>query len=238
MIAAFATKAFPVYFPAETTETTMGINNTLGERVHEIIRQDIIAGRYNPGERLFFEVIAKEIGVSMTPVKEAFMLLEREGLVVTAARKGTFVRELSKRDVQEYCQVRLALESLAVDLICAGGLGSEDERELRRVCDDMERHIAQKDAVGCIMDDVLYHRHLVIAGRNSQLVRLIGTLPLTNLYNMVRKTPYYLQHGEAFLGEHKQFIELLRKKEAAQAKELLEKHITAGKHSIFVAMDS
>lgn len=221
-----------------TMEAAMGINNTLGERVHEIVRQDIIAGRYAPGERLFFETVARDIGVSMTPVKEAFMLLEREGLVVTVARKGTFVRELSKQDVEEYCQIRLALESLAVELICRNGLTAENEKSLDDICVRMEQHIKAKDAGKCVLDDMEYHRRLVMASGNEQLIKLINTLPLTNLYSMVKKTPYYLQHGAVFLVEHKRIIALLREGGGVKIQELLKKHITAGDHSIFVAMDS
>ncbi len=216
----------------------MATNSTLGERVHEIIRQDIIAGRYNPGERLFFENIAKEIGVSMTPIKSAFMLLEKEGLVISVARKGTFVRELTRRDVVEYCRIRLALECLAVDHIGENTLAEEDEKKLQAICASMERHIANNDAAHCILDDINFHKQLVVASGNDQLLKMINSLPLTNLYNLVRKSPHYLQYGKGFLEEHRRMIRLLRKGDIQAIKAILAKHITAGDHSIFVAMGS
>lgn len=214
----------------------MNMQSTLGERLHEIIRQEIFAGKYKPGERLFYESIARDTGVSMTPIKEAFMLLEKEGLVVTLARKGTFVRELSEKDLTEFSQIRLALESLSVDLICRNGLAAEDETEFEAICDSLEKHIRMEDAKACVLDDIHYHKQLVIASGNSQLVKMIDTLPLTNLFNLVEKAPYYLRHGEFFLAEHRKMLRLLNKRDAARVKEVLGKHITTGPFSIFVAM--
>lgn len=215
-------------FPMPDTPTigaTKMINNTLGERVHQIIRRDIISGKYPPGTRLFFETIAKETGVSMTPVKEAFMLLEKEGLVFTVARKGTFVRELSARDLDEYYQIRLALEALAVDLICARGLSEDDEAGLKQICDSLERHIKNQDAAECVMDDVRFHNQLVRASGNAQLLHLINTLPLTNLFNMLNWADFYLSRGNDYLAEHRRIIQHLRKRDAECIKKLLHKHI-------------
>ena len=216
----------------------MTMNSTLGERVHEIVRENILAGKYRPGERLFFEAIAKETGVSMTPIKEAFMLLEKEGLVVTVSRKGTFVRELSREDIAEYCQIRHALEALAVDLACARGLAREDEKALYEICDSLEKHISQCDAGHCVLDDVRFHNRLVEAGGNRQLVKLVTTLPLTNLFNMVQKSQYYLQHGMIFLNEHRRIVRLLKKGDAEAVKKIMRGHITNGDYSIMVAIDS
>ncbi|MCC8190186.1 MAG: GntR family transcriptional regulator [Planctomycetes bacterium] len=216
----------------------MTTNSTLGERVHAIIRQDILSGRYRPGERLFFETIAREVGVSMTPIKEAFMLLEKEGLVVTAARKGTFVREFTRQDILEFYQIRLALESLAVDLICGAGLTAAAESRFGAICDSLQRHIDLEDATGCVVDDVDFHTHLAQASGNGQLLVLVNSLPLTNLFNLVRKAEFYLQHGQKFLAEHRRIVRLLGKGDAARIKEILRRHITTGDHSILVAMDA
>lgn len=211
---------------------SMTTNSTLGERVHEIIRDDILAGRYQPGERLFFEAVARETGVSMTPIKEAFMLLEKEGLVVSVARKGTFVRELSADDIREYYQIRRALEALAVDLVCAKGLAPEDEKALRETCDILENHIVQGDAGQSVLDDVRFHCRMVDAAGNRQLSKLVKTLPLTNLFNMVQESQYYLANGKIYLGEHRRIIRLLKKGDGETVKKMLFRHITAGDLSV------
>jgi DNA-binding GntR family transcriptional regulator len=80
------------------------------------LREAIVGNLLAPGARLTETALAASLGVSRTPVREAFAQLEREGLVTVIARVGVFVREVSERDVEETYTVRAALESLAVEL--------------------------------------------------------------------------------------------------------------------------
>jgi DNA-binding GntR family transcriptional regulator len=83
------------------------------------LREAIVGNLLPPGERLTEVSLAARLGVSRTPVREAFSQLEREGLVTVVPRVGVFVREVSVRDVEEIYTVRAALESLAVELATA-----------------------------------------------------------------------------------------------------------------------
>ncbi|HEX4419633.1 MAG TPA: GntR family transcriptional regulator [Kofleriaceae bacterium] len=80
------------------------------------LREAIINNLLAPGERLTEVALAARLGVSRTPVREAFSQLEREGLVTVLPRVGVFVREVTARDVEETYTVRAALEALAVEL--------------------------------------------------------------------------------------------------------------------------
>jgi DNA-binding GntR family transcriptional regulator len=80
------------------------------------LREAIVGNLLRPGARLTETALAMSLGVSRTPVREAFSQLEREGLVTLVPRVGVFVREVSERDVEETYTVRAALESLAVQL--------------------------------------------------------------------------------------------------------------------------
>ncbi len=80
------------------------------------LREAIVEGLLPPGSRLSEVLLAKQLNVSRTPMREAFSLLEREGLVTVVTRVGAFVRAVSARDVDEIYTVRAALESLAVSL--------------------------------------------------------------------------------------------------------------------------
>jgi len=80
------------------------------------LREAIVGNLLPPGERLTEVALAARLGVSRTPVREAFAQLEREGLVTVVPRVGVFVREVTARDVEETYTVRTALESLAVEL--------------------------------------------------------------------------------------------------------------------------
>lgn len=80
------------------------------------LREAIVGNLLAPGSRLTETALAASLGVSRTPIREAFAQLEREGLVTVIPRVGVFVREVSERDVEETYTVRAALESLAVEL--------------------------------------------------------------------------------------------------------------------------
>lgn len=80
------------------------------------LREAIVGNLLKPGERLTEIALAERLGVSRTPLREAFAQLEREGLVTVLPRVGAFVREVTARDVEETYTVRAALEALAVQL--------------------------------------------------------------------------------------------------------------------------
>lgn len=80
------------------------------------LREAIVGNLLLPGERLTEVSLASRLGVSRTPIREAFSQLEREGLVTVLPRVGVFVREVTARDVEETYTVRAALEALAVEL--------------------------------------------------------------------------------------------------------------------------
>jgi DNA-binding GntR family transcriptional regulator len=85
-------------------------------RVVPALREAIVDGSLAPGSRLSEVQIAQHFGVSRTPVREAFGQLEREGLVLTVARAGAYVREIDARDVEEIYETREALETQAARL--------------------------------------------------------------------------------------------------------------------------
>ena len=84
------------------------------EKVYEYLREGILNGEIKAGERLIESTIADDIGTSRTPVREALHTLEREGLVESLHRIGYLVRPISESEVSELCEIRLALEALAL----------------------------------------------------------------------------------------------------------------------------
>lgn len=88
--------------------------HTLTEDVTEQLRAAIFRGHFMPGERLSEEQLARTLGVSRGPIREAFVRLEREGLISSQANRRSIVARLSRRDLEEVYTIRLALERLAV----------------------------------------------------------------------------------------------------------------------------
>jgi DNA-binding transcriptional regulator YhcF (GntR family) len=92
----------------------------LREVVSEALREAITTGILKPGERLMEIQMAEELGVSRTPVREAIRRLELEGFLVMVPRRGTYVSDLSIKDINEVFEIRTALDVLAAGLAADG----------------------------------------------------------------------------------------------------------------------
>lgn len=200
------------------------INNTLSERVFEHIKDDILMGVMKPGDRLLYEKLAEKLNVSLTPVKEALLMLEQEGLVKTVPRKGAYVTQLTNRDVLEYTQIRLALECLAVDILCEKKEPT-DFSMLRQINRELEIATKSKDTGECMNKDIKFHYAIVTLCDNKRLSDLINQLPLSNFYGHMGTQQIMVERGKLILVEHSQIIEALAAKDAGRTKSLLKQNI-------------
>ena len=91
-------------------------HESLAEKTYRRVRGQLLNGRYAPGERLLHGQLSKELGVSLTPLREAVRRLESEGFLVSLPRQGTFVRKLSRAEAAEVYDIREMLEALAARL--------------------------------------------------------------------------------------------------------------------------
>jgi DNA-binding GntR family transcriptional regulator len=93
-------------------------NQTLGEVVYLSLKEWMIKGKLRPGQRLMYDYLSEELNVSQAPIKEAFLRLEKEGLVEIIPRRGTFVKYLTEKDIIEFYEIREVLEGLSARLAC------------------------------------------------------------------------------------------------------------------------
>ena len=99
-------------------KVTMNEYLPLRDVVFNTLRQAILKGELEPGERLMEIQLAERLGVSRTPIREAIRKLELEGLVLMIPRKGAEVAKISARSLRDVLEVRRALEELAIELAC------------------------------------------------------------------------------------------------------------------------
>ena len=142
-------------------------NRTLWEQVRDRLREDILAGRLEPGTELSEVALARDFGTSRGP-REALGRLASEGLVTITPRRGAVVTQLSRQEFIDAYQVREALETLAVRL--AVPLMSDAElAHLREMCELMAR-AARDDEVRLFFDtNQSFHEALVRGSRNRKL---------------------------------------------------------------------
>ena len=140
----------------------------LRELVCENIRQAIIDGTFSPGERLMEIQLADEMGVSRTPVREAIRKLELEGFVVMIPRRGTYVADISIKDITEIYEIRISLDILAAGL-AAERITDEELEQLNGYLIEIGQHIANNDMDKIVEVDTAFHDMLYTASRNERL---------------------------------------------------------------------
>lgn len=127
-------------------------------------------GDYKPGDRLVETQIAKDLNVSQAPVREALRDLEQMGIVVTEAYKGTYVREISKKDLISYYDVRAELEGLAMRLAMPH-LTEKDIKQMEQCMEKMEAAAASGDHKLLVNSDIAFHEIIINASDNISLQR-------------------------------------------------------------------
>ncbi len=123
---------------------------TLAEQAYQELRERIISGRLPGGRRLLPNDLAADLGISPTPVKEACLRLEADGLVSTSSRRGMVVRSFSEEDVEEIYAARILIEKGAVE--AAFDAGRLDETVCRSLSHSLEQH--RRFAAGTSLDDL------------------------------------------------------------------------------------
>ena len=127
-------------------KVTMNEYLPLRDVVFNTLRQAILKGELEPGERLMEIQLAERLGVSRTPIREAIRKLELEGLVLMIPRKGAEVAKISARSLRDVLEVRRALEELAIELACQR-MSEEDVGNLQKAQEDFKKAIAEGDAM-------------------------------------------------------------------------------------------
>jgi DNA-binding GntR family transcriptional regulator len=145
---------------------------TEADRIADALRSEITAGALAPGARIRQRDVAVRLRASTTPVREALVTLEREGLLQIEPHKGARVRELSEAELRDHYEIRIALEAVAAR-DAARYCTRDDARRLKALLDEMrdesdpERYVAQNQR---------FHAELYELGGNLQLCKLIASL--------------------------------------------------------------
>ncbi len=189
---------------------------SLRDQVFEEIQRAILEKRLNPGDHIREQELTKLLNVSRTPVREALVLLERDGLVDISPNRGCFVREFNERDIREIFELRIALESLAASLT-VDHLQESDfaylEELIQRQADSNARH-AQTEVSQL---DLEFHRYIVRKADNSRLLRTwqVNAMQFTVLFSYLDDS---LQGADKrlMLESHRSILDALRRRDAQE----------------------
>jgi DNA-binding GntR family transcriptional regulator len=203
----------------------------------EVIRQAIVDGRLEPGQRLKEEELARELGISRTPVREALLVLQTEGLVVAEPNRGAMVREHDASDLDDLYQLRALLEGYAARR-AATRVTEEALDSLRESCDRFEALASGGELREIVRENLFFHNTILdLAGseRLKDMVRKVVELPLV-YRSYVWYTPeqqqisahYHRQIVKALAARDPERAELVLKEHIFEARDLLVAHLSAG----------
>ena len=195
----------------------------LRDVVFKTLRQGILTGELKPGERLMEIHLAKRLGVSRTPIREAIRKLELEGLVTMIPRRGAEVAKITAKNLRDVLEVRVALDELAVQLACERMLDEDIER-LRKACEDFARVTGTKDATVISRADVALHDIIVESTGNIRLKQLVNNLA----EQMYRYRFEYIKdsvYHERLIEEHRELLESLENRDKERAAKAVRTHI-------------
>lgn len=197
------------------------------DRVCAELRRLIISGTLTPGQALNEKAVAEQLGVSRSPVREAFQRLVSERLLVSERNKSVTVSEFSPTDIQEIYDARIAIESHAARMIISAG-GATVERaaeHLEGALRALREELDDGDRLAVAQADLAFHQALVKCGRNSRLVaayELLSAETLTCMAWLENAKP----SGDELMQDHRDFIDALRAHDADQITTVIAQHLS------------
>ncbi len=194
----------------------------LSDRVKEYIIEAVLNGELKTGDRIVESSMARQLGVSQAPVREAIRDLVLLGFLETQPYKGTFVRSFTPEELWETYTVRAALESLAARL-AATHLTEDDVKALQSILDEMMEAAHQQDRDTLVKLDNKFHETILKISRNKTLHQLWKTLQF-GTWSIVtyRKSSY----DPAYLAaRHEELLQALKTKNPEKAMRAMQHHI-------------
>lgn len=201
----------------------------LKEEIYDALHRHIIAGKYAPGDWLRQEDIASQMGVSMTPVREALDLLVASGLAERVPYRGVRVREMSPKDVAEAYGMRLVLEAM-IAKDAAINITPQQVSGLKKIIEEMKKHVKLNEMPHERRLSREFHSSIAEATGNALLVKLYDVVanafPDWLLYEALFRYPELLADSVKHTHEeHIAIVDALSKHDADKAVQVSLEHV-------------
>jgi DNA-binding GntR family transcriptional regulator len=199
---------------------------SLGEDVADQLRQAILHGDFLPGEHLREEDLAKRLQVSRGPVRSAFVLLERQGLVRSSHHRGVIVAEFSREDLYEVYTLRSAIEPLAVRLSIQRGT-DEDFAVIRRRFENFTNYFSDGEITEhtAAQLDLEFHDAIFEASHHERLLQAWSQIRLATYKFLLSRNVANPDWRDVTVSGHKEILDLLVGRDEAAAVDVIGRHI-------------
>lgn len=196
---------------------------SLSREIAGILRDRILHGEYGIGEQLKENRIAGELRVSRTPVREAFKILEDEGLVEYRKNRGCFAQGITRQDLEDIYAVRKALEGLAVEWACRH-MTPDYVQRLTDHCDLMDFYAGREDALQVLELNEGFHDIIYEAAGSRFMARVLRSYK--GYIRMNRRNVFYEEKNlREISAEHKAIRDALAAGDEKAARQAMSRHL-------------
>jgi GntR family transcriptional regulator, rspAB operon transcriptional repressor len=209
-----------------TTELPRIVRERASDTVYQIIRDRILTHAFVPGERLNLRTVAGQLGVSLTPVKDAVNRLVADGLIDVQPQSGTYVTKIVADEIAEIFEIRMALECLAAERAVKRVTGSE-VAALRRILEELEQPTTNEESrAQYINRDFEFHTKIVQLSGNGKLIELYQSVDARiKVARMLYSNERWTKRINPARAEHAEILQQLEARDAEGLVKALRRHI-------------
>ena len=203
----------------------------LVENISEILTDAIVKGIFKGGDQLVEAELRQQFGVSRSPIRESFRILEKKGLVEIVPRRGAFVKKITARDIKEHFPVRSILEGLAAKEAYPR-MSPEDIDNLHITLENMKRAAAAGDAREYLTQHLKFHEIFIAASGNELLINLLATLRRHSLWYRFSYR-YYMEDFKSSIKTHLKIYRMFKSKmtDPNELEQIVRDHIASAKET-------
>lgn len=199
--------------------------NALAAEVYERLLDALMDGRLRPGDRLVMDRLAEELDVSRTPVRDALLRLNREGIVEPADRRGYVVRSVADSEVHHFYEARMAVEGFAAELVAQSGPAAW--RKLQAFLDEVGAE-APTTTRASFEANRQFHRRLVELAGNNYLVDMFDGIWNRTSTGLTFRDFSAANDYHDFVPEHRRLLKALKGAGREEARKVMVDHICSG----------
>ncbi|WAH35217.1 GntR family transcriptional regulator [Alicyclobacillus dauci] len=204
--------------------SNMVVAQTVSSIVYERIREFVLTGRFLPGQWLREKELIEILGVSRTPIREAFRRLEQEQLVESVPRYGFRVRTFSKEEIRDFFELRAELEGMAAGL-AAERATVNSVREISESLTQARLSLDEGDSADVIRANNLFHDRVAESSGNQALVRCLKQLRAGVNLQRVLTWSKHKDRPSATLGQHFEIYRAIKDGDSRLARTTASKHV-------------
>ncbi len=208
----------------------IGDSTTIRRRVYLHLREKILSGAFAPDERLIETKIAREIGTSRTPVREALHSLELEKLIRSIPRVGYVVSGMSEEELKQICEIRALIEGLAVRWAMARS-PVRLARSLRKNVAAQEESLAKGNAAAYVELDAQFHEIVASSSGSRRLLELAQTLR-RHMWRYRMQCVHETDTALRSMAGHKAILAAVESGDEQVASDAIRAHLEQGKKDI------